>query len=139
MNLKKIIPITMFLVGATAFSAMLKDGKYTSVSEYDKYGWQTKHTIFVKNGKITESVLVNTNKKSENKAEDLKYNEAMKKKSGISFNEAVDKLNKILVEKQSSDIDNVAGATHTVEDFKKSSAFLIKLAKEGKTGEHNIK
>lgn len=139
MNLKKLILIGSILMGVSAFSATLKDGEYTVDSEYGKHGWKHSHTIIVKDGKIVKSLIAHTNEKNENKADNSKYNESMKKKTGITFNEAVEKMNNDFVAKQSANIDDVAGASHTVEDFRKTGAFLIKLAEEGKTGRHDIK
>lgn len=139
MNLKKLILTGSILMGVSVFSATLKDGEYTVNSEYGKHGWKHSHTIIVKDGKIVKSLIIHTNEKNENKADDFKYNESMKKRTGVSFNEAVEKMNNDFVAKQSANIDDIAGASHTLEDFKKSSTFLLKLAEEGKTGRHNIK
>lgn len=58
----------------------------------------------------------------------------MKAKSGVSSKEATEKLNSQLVEKQNlDDVEVVSGATHTSENFKKSTEALLEAAKEGKT------
>ncbi len=55
----------------------------------------------------------------------------MKDKAGVSAGEAIEQLNAALVEKQDlSAVEVVSGATHTSEDFKKSTE--ASAAAEGK-------
>ena len=61
------------------------------------------------------------------------YNTNMKEKSGISSAEATDKLDEELLAAQSADVEVVTGATHTSENFKKSTEALLKAAEEGNT------
>lgn len=105
---------------STDDKAMLKDGTYKAESAFDERGWKVVHTITVADGKL--------------KADDEEYNKNMKAKSGVSSKEATEKLNSQLVEKQNlDDVEVVSGATHTSENFKKSTEALLEAAKEGKT------
>ncbi|MBD3948673.1 FMN-binding protein [Tuanshanicoccus lijuaniae] len=116
----------------------LKDGKYTVVGNPDERGWAVKHTIEVKDGKITSSDFDYYNEAGDRKTEDEEYNKKMEEKSGISSKDAIAKLNDALVESQKSDVEVVSGATHTAENFVKSAAALIAKAEKGDTEESNF-
>ncbi|XHV70606.1 FMN-binding protein [Streptococcus dysgalactiae subsp. equisimilis] len=119
---------------STDDKAMLKDGTYKAESSFDERGWKVVHTITVADGKITASNFGYENKDGKLKADDEEYNKNMKAKSGVSSKEATEKLNSQLVEKQNlDDVEVVSGATHTSENFKKSTEALLEAAKEGKT------
>ncbi|MCY7208764.1 FMN-binding protein [Streptococcus dysgalactiae] len=119
---------------STDDKAMLKDGTYKAESAFDERGWKVVHTITVADGKITASNFGYENKDGKLKADDEEYNKNMKAKSGVSSKEATEKLNSQLVEKQNlDDVEVVSGATHTSENFKKSTETLLEAAKEGKT------
>lgn len=136
-----VLSTLLALNGAThtIFAAdKLVDGEYTAVSNPDQYGWSLKHVIVVKDGKIAESKMDYVNDKGDMKSADDNYNTKMKEKSGISGKEAMEQLDKALVEKQSDDIEVVTGATHTTETFIISTKALLEAAKEGKTEVINI-
>lgn len=133
-NIAASIKKTEKVAKSTDDKAMLKDGTYKAESAFDERGWKVVHTITVADGKITASNFGYENKDGKLKADDEEYNKNMKAKSGVSSKEATEKLNSQLVEKQNlDDVEVVSGATHTSENFKKSTEALLEAAKEGKT------
>ncbi|HFU4011701.1 FMN-binding protein [Streptococcus suis] len=118
---------------STTETAAWKDGTYTAESAADDYGYKIVHTITIKDGKITESNFDYQAEDGSLKSENEEYNTKMKEKSGVSAAEALEKLNAALVETQSADVEVVSGATHTSEDFVKSTTALLAAAAEGKT------
>ncbi|MGT2715600.1 FMN-binding protein [Streptococcus respiraculi] len=112
----------------------LKDGMYSAESAADERGYKIVHTITVKDGKITESKFDYEDKDGKMKSENEEYNKMMSEKAGVSAKEAIDKLNAGLVEKQDVEaVEVVSGATHTSEDFKKSTTALLAAAEKGDT------
>ncbi|NQK67142.1 FMN-binding protein [Streptococcus suis] len=114
-------------------ASALKDGTYKAESGFDERGWKFVHEITVEGGKITASTADYEDKDGNLKSENEEYNTNMKEKSGISSAEATDKLDEELLAAQSADVEVVSGATHTSENFKKSTEALLKAAEEGKT------
>ncbi|NQM54724.1 FMN-binding protein [Streptococcus suis] len=110
-----------------------KDGTYKAESGFDERGWKFVHEITIKDGKITASTADYEDKDGNLKSENAEYNTTMKEKSGISSAEATDKLDEELLAAQSADVEVVSGATHTSENFKKSTEALLKAAEEGNT------
>ena len=116
----------------------LQDGTYTVVGNPDERGWAIKHTIEVKDGKVTTSDFDYYNEAGDRKTEDEEYNKNMKDKSGVSAKEAIEQLNEALVEGQEAEVEVVSGATHTAENFVKSATALLEKAAKGDTEETNI-
>ena len=116
----------------------LQDGDYKVISNEDDHGWAVDHAIVVKDGKITESTFDYLNAEGKKKSEDEEYNKNMKEQSGVSNNEAVEKLNSAFLEGQTPDVDVVSGATSTSETFKLTSQVLLKMAEQGHTEEVNV-
>ncbi len=111
----------------------MKDGTYKAESGKDDYGYKIVHTLTVKDGKISESKFDYEAEDGSLKSANEEYNKNMKDKAGVSAGEAIEQLNAPLVEKQDlSAVEVVSGATHTSEDFKKSTEALLANA-EGKT------
>ncbi|HFI0320693.1 TPA: FMN-binding protein [Streptococcus suis] len=110
-----------------------KDGTYKAESGFDERGWKFVHEITIEGGKITASTADYEDKDGNLKSENEEYNTNMKEKSGISSAEATDKLDEELLAAQSADVEVVTGATHTSENFKKSTEALLKAAEEGNT------
>ncbi|HFI0352256.1 FMN-binding protein [Streptococcus suis] len=119
---------------SSAATATLKDGTYKAESGKDDYGYKIVHTLTVKDGKISESKFDYEAEDGSLKSTNEEYNKNMKDKAGVSAGEAIEKLNAALVETQDiSSVEVVSGATHTSEDFKKSTEALLAAAAEGKT------
>lgn len=118
----------------TKTMAELKDGTYSAESAPDDRGFKIVHSITVKDGKITESKFDYEDKDGKMKSENEEYNKMMSEKAGVSAKEAIEKLNAGLVEKQDvAAVEVVSGATHTSEDFKKSTEALLAAAEKGDT------
>ncbi|WP_327083614.1 FMN-binding protein [Streptococcus suis] len=119
---------------STTETVVLKDGTYKAESGKDDYGYKIVHTLTVKDGKISESKFDYEAEDGSLKSANEEYNKNMKDKAGVSAGEAIEQLNAALVEKQDlSAVEVVSGATHTSEDFKKSTEVLLAAAAEGKT------
>lgn len=118
-------------------SSSLKDGTYTVHGYADSRGWAVKHTIEVKDGKVTKSDFDYYNAEGKRKSEDENYNKNMKDKAGVSSKEAMDQLNAALVEGQKAEVEVVSGATHTAEAFVESSKALLEKAAAGDTEDTN--
>ncbi|WP_449458390.1 FMN-binding protein [Streptococcus suis] len=119
---------------STTETVVLKDGTYKAESGKDDYGYKIVHTLTVKDGKISESKFDYEAEDGSLKSANEEYNKNMKDKAGVSAGEAIEQLNAALVEKQDlSAVEVVSGATHTSEDFKKSTEALLAAAAEGKT------
>ncbi|MDS1391609.1 FMN-binding protein [Streptococcus suis] len=119
---------------STTETVVLKDGTYKAESSKDDYGYKIVHTLTVKDGKISESKFDYEAEDGSLKSANEEYNKKMKDKAGVSAGEAIEQLNAALVEKQElSAVEVVSGATHTSEDFKKSTEALLAAAAEGKT------
>lgn len=117
----------------SAAATAWKDGTYKAESDFDERGWKFVHEITIADGKITASTADYEDKDGKLKSEDEEYNKNMKEKSGVSSAEATDKLDEALLAAQNADVEVVSGATHTSENFKKSTEALLKAAEEGNT------
>ena len=124
-----------FVSCGTSNESKLKDGDYTvETSEADEHGYKAKLSIKISDGKITEAKYNEFNSETNAmKREDKGYNEKMTEVSGIGPAEYEPKLEKALIEKQSSDIDVITGATGSSNQFKKLAEKVLKNAEEGKT------
>ncbi|MDK0978722.1 FMN-binding protein [Clostridium perfringens] len=139
---KKFFALILSTLVASSFVACgasndskLKDGDYTvETSKADDHGYKAKLSIKVSDGKITEAKYNEFNGETNAmKREDKDYNEKMTGVSGIGPAEYEPQLEKALIEKQSSDIDVITGATSSSNQFKKLAEKVLKNAEEGKT------
>lgn len=125
---------------STTETVVLKDGTYKAESGKDDYGYKIVHTLTVKDGKITESKFDYEAEDGSLKSTNEEYNKNMKDKAGVSAGEAIEQLNAALVDTQDiSAVEVVSGATHTSEDFKKSTEALLAAAAEGNTDTITLK
>ena len=124
-----------FIACGASNSSKLKDGDYTvETSKADDHGYKAKLSIKVSEGKITEAKYNEFNGETNAmKREDKDNNEKMTGVSGIGPAEYEPQLEKALIEKQSSDIDVITGATSSSNQFKKLAEKVLKNAEEGKT------
>lgn len=137
--MKKII---FYLISLIIFISCGKyqDGEYYAIKKEAYKGWKTFLKIEVKNNEIVSVEFNKVNKDNKLVTEDKEYNKKMKEKTGIDSVE----YTKILEEKflksngNINDIDIVAGATHSVVEFKNMSKFLLKKIKKGKTGKYEV-
>lgn len=113
-----------------------KDGTYkASYKDFDDRGWKAFVEITVKDQKIEQAKFDYVNKDQKLKSEDEEYAKAYKKETKITPKEAADAMVKALIEKQDANIDSVAGATHSTENFKALSTKALENAETGKQEE----
>ena len=124
-----------FIACGASNNSKLKDGDYTvETAKADDHGYKAKLSIKVSDGKITEAKYNEFNGETNAmKREDKDYNGKMTWVSGIGPAEYEPQLEKALIEKQSSDIDVITGATSSSNQFKKLAEKVLKNAEEGKT------
>ena len=124
-----------FIACGASNNSKLKDGDYTvETAKADDHGYKAKLSIKDSKGKITEAKYNEFNGETNvMKREDKDYNEKMTGVSGIGPAEYEPQLEKSLIEKQSSDIDVITGATSSSNQFKKLAEKVLKNAEEGKT------
>lgn len=114
-----------------------KDGTYKATyDDFDEHGWKAYVDISITDGEISDVDFDYVNEEGDLKSKDEEYNTLMKEKSGSSPEEFSPALEQQLIEKQNvKEIDNITGATHSVENFKKLADAALKNAKSGNTEE----
>lgn len=115
-----LLTVSMILVvGCTGGKANYEDGLHSEEAEIDDRGWKSTITITVVDGKIKEVDYDEVNEEGISKTKDTEYAELMKKETGISPEEAFQKLEKELKLSQDVDkVDVVSGATSSSNEFK---------------------
>lgn len=136
--MKKIIislltVVMLFSLSSCVKEQELKDGYYTAhMDGYDEgHGWQEFVTICVSNGEI---VTVEYNAAAETgfiKSWDIAYMRNMNPLQGTYPNNYTRRYAAQFLEKQSSDIDTITGATSSGKNFKVLTEALLEKAKEG--------
>ncbi|HHD2753404.1 TPA: FMN-binding protein [Clostridium perfringens] len=126
--------VSNFVACGSSNSSKLKDGEYSvETAKADDHGYKAKLNIKVADGKITEAKYNEFNGETNAiKRDDKDYNEKMTGVSGIGPADYEPELEKALIEKQSSDIDTITGATSSSNQFKKLAEQVLKNAEEGK-------
>ncbi len=121
-------------------SEELKDGTYRAEMKNESHGYRDYVEITVANGKIDAVVFDAVTSDGKKKSQDEAYKKAMmegNKNAGVPETYPADytkKLTQQLVEKQSIDqVDAVAGATTSSNDFKTLVSALMKQIERGKT------
>jgi major membrane immunogen (membrane-anchored lipoprotein) len=111
----------------------LKDGKFKAeASDFDDKGWKPFVEVETKEGKITAVSFDYTNKDGKFKSEDADYNKNMEAKVKTGPAKYTKELEDALVAKQDvAKVDTVAGATHSVDNFKILAAKALENAKAG--------
>lgn len=95
-----------------------EDGEYYAEESDYNYGYKGTITIVVEEGNITSVEYKDINEAGNSKSDDEEYNSKFVEKSGISFEEVSDNLEKQLLEKQDfNNVDSVAGATTSSDKF----------------------
>ena len=114
-----------------------KDGTYKATyDDFDEHGWKAYVDISITDGEISDVDFDYVNEEGDLKSKDEEYNTLMKEKSGSSPEEFSPALEQQLIEKLNvKEIDNITGATHSVENFKKLADAALKNAKSGNTEE----
>lgn len=125
--------VMLFSLSSCAKEEELKDGYYTAhMDGYEKgHGWQEFVTICVSNGKI---ITVEYNAATPTgfiKSWDIAYMRVMNPAKGIYPNRYTRQYGAQLLEKQSSDIDAISGATSSGKNFKALVEAVLEKAKQG--------
>lgn len=104
----------------------LKDGSYNAASEMTDYGYEEVE-VTVKDGKISDVVLKRMNPDET----EVDYDEwdGTSEDGKPNLKEAREEVANAIVEKQSTDVDNVAGATSSVDKWKELVDEALKEAK----------
>ena len=132
-----LVAATMLSVSVLAgcgSDSKLTDGKYEVESKAaDERGYKSSLTMEVKDGKIATVNYDEVKEDGTGKKADADYNAQMKEIMKTNPQEAFKALEDSAVEKQSSEVDTVAGATSSSESFKKFAAKAIENAQAGNT------
>lgn len=118
---KRIMTLAAALLLVVGFAfALPKDGTYKAKeAKPDERGYTADVAVTVKGGKITKVVYNETKGGKASKWGDANYNAMMKKVSGVSWSEAVQKLEADLQAKGDANaVDAVSGATELSARFK---------------------
>lgn len=114
-----VLLIAMLMVTLTACGgskgAELKDGTYEAKSDMTDYGYE-KALVTVKDGKISEVQLMRMNPDDSEVDYDEWDGTAADGKPNLK--EAKDLVAKQIVEKQSTEVDNITGATSSIDNWK---------------------
>ncbi|MGL5053676.1 MAG: hypothetical protein ACRC5W_08845 [Cetobacterium sp.] len=137
--MKKIF--VLMLVLSSLANAELKDGRYTSKTDKTIWFWYPYTEMTVKNGEII-SVYHDRVKNDGSKAsEDESYNKSMGKKQNVNpalYSKLIPE-NYFKAGKNLETMDLVAGATDSVNHFKKQMKMLIQKAETEGPGDYIIK
>ena len=140
--MKKISIILSFLLlsailftGCSTNKKMI-DGKYKATFKTaDNHGWTDYVEITVKDSKITEVDYDSVDKDGNKKSTDTDYEEAMKGAGSSTYpSKYMSELEDDLIKKQNiNDVDIIAGATTSSNDFRKLVKALEKNISKGDT------
>jgi major membrane immunogen (membrane-anchored lipoprotein) len=101
----------ILLVGAVSVFAQFKDGEFTAKDRADRQGYVGEIKLVVEGGKIVKLEFDEVKGKDSKKASTY-VNGEMKKRNGITWVEALEKIEANLIKIQDPDkIDKVTGAT----------------------------
>lgn len=120
---------------ATNSSAKLTDGVFkVEYKDYDSHGYKGQLELTVSGGKITDAKYDEVTKDGKKKSEDEKYKKQMEEASQTYPKKAYEELVKQVVNKQTSSVDGVAGATQSTDSFKALAKYAIEnMSKKGVT------
>ncbi len=128
------------LAGCSSSSEGLKDGTYRAEMKEASHGYTDYVEITVKSGKIDTVVYDSVDGDGKKKSQDEDYKKSMmdgNKNAGLPETYPADYMKKLgdsLIEKQDTDqVDAVAGATTSSNDFKKLVSALKTNMEKGKT------
>ena len=129
---KMLILIGTLCITSLGFAKM-NDGVYKSeAKDFDKRGWKVFLDLTVKDGKIESANFDYINKDGKLKSEDVEYNKKYKEISKIDVPELKEIFSEELVQTQNpEEIDNVAGATESLVQFKLLSKEAIIASESG--------
>ena len=106
-----LLAVFILLFGASAAFAQYKDGEFTAKDRADKQGYVGDIKLMVEGGKIVKIEFDELKGKDSKKASNY-VNGEMKKRNGITWVDALKKIEDNLLKTQDPDkIDKVTGAT----------------------------
>ena len=129
---KMLIFIGVLCITSLGFAKM-NDGVFRSeAKDFDKRGWKVFLDLTVKDGKIESANFDYINKEGKLKSEDVEYNKTYRQVSKIDVPELKEIFSEELVQTQNpEEIDNVAGATESLVQFKLLSKEAIIASESG--------
>ncbi len=136
--MKKLFIFAFAIMSISAFGDNLKDGKYSVKTDKAMWSWYPYTEFTVENGEIIDVKHNRVKDDGSLASDDKSFNKMMHDKSKSSPKE----YSKLIPEnffkagKDIDKIDNVAGATDSVNQFKKQYKFLIN---KGKPGNYTMK
>lgn len=108
------------LVACDSGDKSYEDGNYTAETDFDDKGWKGVIDVTVEDGEITSVTYDELDEEDNKKSEDEEYAESMEGAAGITPEDAYEQLEEALINTQDPEqIDAVAGATGSTEQFKK--------------------
>lgn len=124
----------LFILVSTLASANLKDGKYTCVSDKTIWFWYPYTEMTVEKGQVVSVSHDRIKKEGQKASQDNDYNKSMMKKNGVNpaiYSQKIPE-NYFKAGKSLEKMDGIAGATDSVNHFKKQMTLLLeKAATEG--------
>lgn len=128
-----LLLIALLFCGCGSEEGALQNGYFTAeAAEYDTYGWKEYVTIYVSEDRI---VTVEYNAKNASgfiKSWDMDYMQVMNAVDGTYPNEYTRAYANDLVSRQDpSEVDAIAGATHSYHSFQLLAAAAVENAKNG--------
>ncbi len=131
--MKKLFILAFVILSATSFGSKLEDGKYTVRTDKTIWFWYPYTEFTVKDGEIIDVKHDRVKKDGRLASNDDSYNNRMYKKNNMSPKQYSQMIpaNFFKAGKNIDNIDNVAGATDSVNHFKKQYKFLMEQGKPG--------
>lgn len=133
--LKKLIMLLLVLIAVTTnvSASDYIDGTYKATYDFtDGHGWKPFLEIKIKKGKIKNAKYDFINAEGMLKSKNKEYEKLMKKiTNGMYPKKYMKKLKSSLLDKQNSDVDIIAGATHSSKTFKILSKTILNKAEKG--------
>lgn len=115
-------------------SGKLVDGVYkVEYDNFDSHDYKPQIEVTISGGKITDVKYEEVKKDGSPKSKDEQYKKQMEAQSKTYPDKAYKELIKKLIDKQSSEIDTVTGATASTKTFKELAKNALEMAKKGTT------
>ncbi len=128
-----VLALAVFAGGAKD-AALYTTGTYTAAYDArDSHGWKPVLEIVIEKGKIVSATFDYVNAAGKLKSQDEGYATMMKSISGTSPAEASAVMVKSFIAAQNAEIDDVAGATHSTDNFRALARAILEQAKTGNT------
>ncbi|MGL4403003.1 MAG: hypothetical protein ACRCTS_04700 [Fusobacteriaceae bacterium] len=136
--MKKLL--ALLLLFSTVAHAQLKDGKYTCVTDKTIWFWYPYTEMTVQNGEVVSASHDRIKKDGQKASLDEGYNKSMMKKTGVNpeiYSKTIPE-NYFKAGKDLEKMDGLAGATDSVNHFKKQMILLLEKAETVGPGDYII-